>query len=125
MDREVLDSIRQSVVEAGLVLAHSSMTIGTYGNISQRVDADHIAITPSGRDYEQLTPADIVVTDMEGTISESSSAPVNQDFGHKPVADDSVNTKEDRSSAIAPLRPSSELPLHLEKIGRASCRERV
>ncbi len=114
MDRETLDSIRQSVVEAGLVLARSSMTIGTYGNISQRVDADHIAITPSGRDYEQLTPADIVVTDMDGTIAENSGAPVNQDFGHKPVADDSVNTKEDRSSAIAPLRPSSELPLHLE-----------
>ena len=65
MDKETLDFIRQSVVEAGLVLARSSMTIGTYGNISQRVDADHIAITPSGRDYEQLTPADIVVTDME------------------------------------------------------------
>ena len=118
MDRKTLDSIRQSVVEAGLVLARSSMTIGTYGNISQRVDADHIAITPSGRDYEQLTPADIVVTDMEGTIAESSSAPVNQDFGHKPSAADSVNTKEDRSSAIAPLRPSSELPLHLEKTFR-------
>ena len=114
MDKETLDSIRQSVVEAGMVLVRSSMTIGTYGNISQRIDADHIVITPSGRDYELLSPADIVVTDMEGTISESSSAPVNQDFGHKPVADDSVNTKEDRSSAIAPLRPSSELPLHLE-----------
>ena len=113
MDKETLDSIRQSVVEAGLVLARSSMTIGTYGNISQRVDADHIAITPSGRDYEQLTPADIVVTDMEGTIAENSGAPVNQYFGHKPVAADSVNCKEDRSSVTVPLRPSSELPLHL------------
>ena len=114
MDKETLDSIRQSVVEAGLVLARSSMTIGTYGNISQRVDADHIAITPSGRDYEQLTPADIVVTDMEGTIAENSGAPVNQYFGHKLVAADSVNCKEDRSSVTVPLRPSSELPLHLE-----------
>ena len=114
MDRETLDSIRQSVVEAGLVLARSSMTIGTYGNISQRVDADHIAITPSGRDYEQLTPADIVVTDMEGTITESSGALTNQDFGNKPVAVDFANSKEDRSSVTVPLRPSSELPLHLE-----------
>ena len=46
MDKETLDSIRQSVVEAGLVLARSNMTIGTYGNISQRIDADHIDITP-------------------------------------------------------------------------------
>ena len=76
--------IRRSVVEAGLLLSRSSMTTGTYGNISCRTNENRIAITPSGRDYEQLTPADIVVTDMEGNKVEGI------------------------------LRPSSELPLHLE-----------
>ena len=76
--------IRRSVVEAGLVLSRSSMTTGTYGNISCRANENRIAITPSGRDYEQLTPADIVVTDLEGNKLEGI------------------------------LRPSSELPLHLE-----------
>ena len=76
--------IRRSVVEAGLVLSRSSMTPGTYGNISCRTNENRIAITPSGRDYEQLTPADIVVTDLEGNKVEGI------------------------------LRPSSELPLHLE-----------
>ena len=61
------------MVEAGLVLAHSSMTIGTYGNISCRVDENHIAITPSGRDYEQLTSADIVVTDLKGDVQKTGS----------------------------------------------------
>ena len=76
--------IRRSVVEAGLVLTRSSMTVGTYGNISCRANENCIAITPSGRDYEQLTPADIVVTDLEGNKVEGT------------------------------MRPSSELPLHLE-----------
>ena len=113
MNREILDSIRQSVVEAGLMLARSSMTIGTYGNISRRVDAGHIAITPSGRDYEQLTAADIVVTDMEGFVLDSSAL-LSQCFDNKTTAADSVNSNENNSSVAVPLRPSSELPLHLE-----------
>lgn len=84
MDRNYLDNIRHSVVEAGLVLAQSGMSVGTYGNISCRVDKSCIAITPSGRDYRRLTPSDIVVTEMEGNI------------------------------LVGSLRPSSELHLHLE-----------
>ena len=99
MDKSYLEKIRQSVVEAGLVLAHSSMTIGTYGNISCRVDEDHLAITPSGRDYEQLTSADIVVTDMEGEVQKTDSE---------------VGNREKSVDTAIPLRPSSELPLHLE-----------
>lgn len=79
-----LEQVRQAVVEAGLALSRSAMTVGTYGNISCRVDKNLIAITPSGREYEQLTPEDIVVTNMEGVVLSS------------------------------PLHPSSELLLHLE-----------
>ncbi|MBR2182974.1 MAG: class II aldolase/adducin family protein [Acidaminococcaceae bacterium] len=104
MDKGNSENIRQSVVEAGLVLAHSSMTIGTYGNISCRVDENHIAITPSGRDYEQLTSADIVVTDLEGTVQIPDSKDGDQEKSvGNPIKNHAV-----------PLRPSSELPLHLE-----------
>ena len=104
MDKGSLEKIRQSVVEAGLVLAHSSMTIGTYGNISCRVDENHIAITPSGRDYEQLTSADIVVTDLEGDVQK-----IDSDDGNK-----SKDAGNNPGNNAIPLRPSSELPLHLE-----------
>ena len=93
MDKSKLEKIRQSVVEAGLALAHSGMTIGTYGNISCRVDENYIAITPSGRDYQQLISAEIVVTDLEGSV---------QSF----AGEDGNRTNS--------LHPSSELPLHLE-----------
>ena len=104
MDKGNLEKIRQSVVEAGLVLAHSSMTIGTYGNISCRVDENHIAITPSGRDYEQLTSADIVVTDLKGDVQK-----IDSDDGNK-----SKDPGNNPGNNAVPLRPSSELPLHLE-----------
>ena len=100
----VLEKIRQEVVEAGLTLAHSSMTIGTYGNISQRVDEKYIAITPSGRDYEQLTAADIVVTDLAGEVQMLDGSDVEQG--------NCLKTNDETASV--PLRPSSELPLHLE-----------
>ena len=104
MDKGNLERIRQSVLEAGLALTHSGMTIGTYGNISCRADENHIAITPSGRDYRQLTPADIVVTDMEGTVRRIDIE--NGDQAKRP--DNNIG------STAVPLRPSSELPLHLE-----------
>ena len=100
MDKGNLEKIRQSVVEAGLVLAHSSMTIGTYGNISCRVDENHIAITPSGRDYEQLTSADIVVTDLKGDVQK-----IDSDDGNK-----SKDPGNNPGNNAVPLRPSSELP---------------
>ena len=84
MKKGVLETVRQSVVEAGLVLVRSGMINGTYGNISCRLDKTCIAITPSGRDYEKLTPADIMVTDLDGNI------------------------------VAGTLLPSSELALHLE-----------
>ncbi len=104
MDKVILETIRQAVVEAGLVLARSSMTIGTYGNISCRVDKNHIAITPSGRDYQQLTAADIVVTDLEGTVQQIDSGNGEQ----------ANNAAANKGNPAAPSRPSSELPLHLE-----------
>ena len=117
-----LEKIRQEVVEAGLTLAHSSMTIGTYGNISQRVDEKYIAITPSGRDYEQLTAADIVVTDLDGAVQEIDGLDVvkainvsvaEQRNCVKDTVSNEGNDGNDGNVAVS-LRPSSELPLHLE-----------
>ena len=122
MEIKYLDNIRQEVVEAGLALAHSSMTIGTYGNISQRVDDNYIAITPSGRDYEQLTAADIVVTDLDGTVIKIETLDAVQEIEalgavQKSYVDNTEQrdcVKGNEGTASVPLRPSSELPLHLE-----------
>lgn len=113
MKENGLEKIRQEVVDAGLTLAHSGMTIGTYGNISRRVNENCIAITPSGRDYEQLTAADIVITDLAGEVQKTeASGPAQEMDG--PDAEQGKRAKGSDKTASVSLRPSSELWLHLE-----------
>ena len=113
MDINNLEKIRQEIVKAGLMLSHSTMTIGTYGNISQRVDEKYIAITPSGRDYEQLTAADIVVTDMNGEVQKIDTLSAVKAINISDVEQGNCLKSNDGTASV-PLRPSSELPLHLE-----------
>jgi len=56
---------RELIVEYGLRMLKDGLTVGTSGNLSVRV-GENIAITPSGMDYEALTPADICVITLDG-----------------------------------------------------------
>ena len=51
---------RKLVVEAGLRLLENKLIARTWGNISARISKDEFIITPSGRAYDRLTPADLV-----------------------------------------------------------------
>jgi len=55
---------RQLVCDSGKRLLRSGYVSGTWGNISCRVDNNHMAITPSGMEYEGLTPQDIVIVNI-------------------------------------------------------------
>lgn len=62
---------RKKVVEKGIEMLATNLTVGTWGNISCRVPGeDYLAITPSGMNYDTLVPEDIVVLNLRGnTIS--------------------------------------------------------
>ena len=47
-------------------LAHAALTPATISNFSQRLDAQHCAITVSGRDKGRLVQDDIMVVDFDG-----------------------------------------------------------
>jgi L-fuculose-phosphate aldolase len=69
--------IRQQIVEGGLRLVREGLVTRTWGNISIRLDDTYMLITPSGRNYEDLTTDDIVLVNFhtskhEGTIQPSS-----------------------------------------------------
>ena len=78
----LLENERQEIVETCLYMQRHGLVVGTAGNVSVRV-GDLVAISPSGVEYDEMTAADVVVTDMAGKIVDGS------------------------------LKPSSELPLHL------------
>ncbi|MFQ4136381.1 methylthioribulose 1-phosphate dehydratase [Nodosilinea sp. PGN35] len=60
------EAIAQSLVEAGRFLASQGWAPATSGNYSARLAEGQVAITMSGRDKGQLTPADIMVVDGQG-----------------------------------------------------------
>lgn len=81
----LLKTLREEVLEANLELVRRGLVLYTFGNVSG-IDRNEglVAIKPSGVAYDELTAAHIAVSDLEGTIVEGK------------------------------LRPSSDLPTHLE-----------
>jgi L-ribulose-5-phosphate 4-epimerase len=81
----LLRVLREEVLAANLELVRRGVVVFTFGNVSGISRKDGlVAIKPSGVPYEELTAEQIVVTDLEGRVIETN------------------------------LRPSSDLPTHLE-----------
>ncbi|MEG0806465.1 MAG: class II aldolase/adducin family protein [Lachnospiraceae bacterium] len=57
--------VRQSIVEYGKRLTKTGLVQGTWGNIAVRLDKENMLVTPSGLDYMQLTPEDIVKVNIK------------------------------------------------------------
>lgn len=57
---------RKTIIETCLWLQQEKLVIGTWGNVSLRLDNRHILLTPSRVNYQELLPEDLVVADMDG-----------------------------------------------------------
>jgi len=81
----LLKTLREEVLEANLELVRRGLVLYTFGNASG-IDRSQalVAIKPSGVPYEELTPEQIVISDLTGKIVDGT------------------------------LRPSSDLATHLE-----------
>jgi L-ribulose-5-phosphate 4-epimerase len=75
-EEKVLEALRTEVLEANLELVRRGLVIYTFGNASG-VSREHglVVIKPSGVPYERMTPADMVVTDLDGRIVEGTLRP--------------------------------------------------
>jgi L-ribulose-5-phosphate 4-epimerase len=81
----LLKALREEVLEANLELVRRGVVVFTFGNVSGiSREQGLVAIKPSGVPYDELTAEQIVVTDLDGNIRDTN------------------------------LRPSSDLPTHLE-----------
>ncbi len=81
----MLESLKQQVLEANLLLPKFGLVLFTWGNVSG-IDrmSGLVAIKPSGVRYETMTVEDIVIVDLDGKVVEGR------------------------------LKPSSDTPTHLE-----------
>ena len=81
----LLQKLRQEVLEANLELVRRGLVLYTFGNASGISRQDKlIVIKPSGVPYAEMKPEHLVVTDLTGKVVEGF------------------------------LRPSSDLPTHVE-----------
>ncbi len=71
----LFEEIRNEIANLGKKIAASGFNLGTWGNISARIDENHLAITPSGVAYETITAKDIVVVDLAGNIIDGNKKP--------------------------------------------------
>jgi L-fuculose-phosphate aldolase len=61
--------IAASIVEASRALLRTGLTTGTSGNVSVRVGAELVAVTPSGVDPEAMSSSDVVRVRPDGSAA--------------------------------------------------------
>ncbi|MFZ5645346.1 MAG: class II aldolase/adducin family protein [Bacillota bacterium] len=70
------DDYKKNVLTYSQMLLSRGYTVGTGGNVSVLIEGEEaIAITPSGKEYIDLTPEDICVVDFNCSLIEGSFRP--------------------------------------------------
>lgn len=69
---------REQLVKAGLRLLHEGLVSRTWGNISVKVNDSEMLVTPSGRFYEDLTPADMVLVNFNDDTFDKTLKPSSE-----------------------------------------------
>lgn len=70
---------RELIVHYGKKLISSGLTAGTGGNISIfNREKEFLAITPSGIDYYEMQPEDVVIMDLRGNVVDGSLKPSSE-----------------------------------------------
>ena len=72
----MLEVLKQEVYEANLELPKHGLVVYTWGNVSG-IDREKglVVIKPSGVEYDELKPSDMVVVDLEGNVVEGRYRP--------------------------------------------------
>jgi L-ribulose-5-phosphate 4-epimerase len=79
----MFERLKEELVTLHLELPRNNLVAWTSGNVSGRdSETGFVVIKPSGIRYEQLTPADMVVVDLDGKVVEGRHRPSSDTFAH-------------------------------------------
>jgi L-ribulose-5-phosphate 4-epimerase len=113
-----LQAIREQLVELHALLPRYELVVWTGGNVSARdPETGLVAIKPSGVSYEELTPASMVVLDLDGTVVEGDHKPSSDTYSHlyiyrqRPDVNGIVHTHSRYATAFAAVGRS--IPVYL------------
>lgn len=114
----ILQEEREKVVEIGRKLVELGITVGTYGNVSMYNPKENLmAMSPSGLDYMDTEPEDIVILTPEGEKVDGDRKPSSEYDLHRifylkrPGINGIVHTHSTYATTLACLRWSIE-PIH-------------
>ena len=110
-DKDTEKTLRQLVKDSGVKLLEENLVQGTWGNISVRLDEDHMLVTPTGLDYNHLTPEDMPIVQI--------SDPSVWSDGKKPTSERKIH------AAVLASRPEINACIHSHPVYAtimASCR---
>lgn len=109
--RPVVDDLRKTVADLHAELPRNDLVVWTAGNVSARVPgADLLVIKPSGVSYDELTPDEMVVCDLDGTLVEGDHKPSSDTaahayvYRHMPEVGGVVHTHSTYATAWAAIR---------------------
>ncbi len=97
---------RRLVAAEGKVLLETGLVARTWGNVSCRVDRNHFVITPSGLDYEHMTPEDLVMMSIDTGEAVGNRKPSSEKGIHlaayelKPETNYCIHTHQTYATAI-------------------------
>ncbi|MBQ6380322.1 MAG: class II aldolase/adducin family protein [Clostridia bacterium] len=103
--------LRQLVKDTGVTLLEENLVQGTWGNISVRLDDDHMLVSPTGLDYNHLEPEDMPIVQI--------SDPSVWYDGLKPTSERKIH------AAVLASRPEINACIHSHPVFAtimASCR---
>ena len=79
----LMENERKLIVEYGKLLVTKGLTTGTGGNISIfDKEKKYFAISPSGIDYFETEPEDVVIMDLDGKVVEGARKPSSEWMMH-------------------------------------------
>lgn len=122
MDKEYLAQ-RKALVQAGLQLVEQNLVSRTWGNISIKVNDSEMLITPSGKLYEDLTPADMVLINFKTNKYDKNGIKPSSEFKlHSGIYNDRkefqaiIHTHQMNASTCAAAR--REVPAILDDLAQ-------
>jgi L-ribulose-5-phosphate 4-epimerase len=80
---DVIADVRRQVCDLHAELPRNGLVVWTAGNVSARVPGqDLLVIKPSGVSYDDLTPDNMVVCDLDGNLVEGQHSPSSDTAAH-------------------------------------------
>lgn len=104
-----IQAAKELVIKAGKEVVASGLIARTWGNISCRIDDKQFVITPSGRAYEDLTPDEIVLVNIEdlaydGDVKPSSEKGIHAEaYKLRPEVNFVIHTHQMQASVVSAL----------------------